>query len=514
MTAASVAQDRTTSRVALCSAIFAGFAYVGYAVVRQAFGAGRNRGGAVSGGGGFLRNEDDVLGLDYEEESSAAACSQHGGQRIYLRRLSGSTAAANGSAVFDSIAGQSSGRCILRPMSVRERIRELNLSALAFADTMLVLQGKKALSGPRSLQSSPFHSPPRIVSPLDLRHFPLEPDFILPSSSSPAASPKLSRRASRRNLSRRSLASSFGNLTEAQQEEADARAENLLQGREAELTSRLEQLQQAKTRELTPYESKVMVALLHSADSAKVARTLVTVANAAAFTRNQDSLREAGILVRLPSLLASRDRAVAEAAVVAAANLSLNVVNMKEMEQCVAVLVLLAETRHDDPELELSVLECLTNMAVLPDWHHLLGPLLPRLLAVLDTPRPALRLQALRLLINLSCSDDMVAPLLEASCSDGLTTALLHPSVPEEELLRSTTFLGNLCVAASRLGRAEAEEEDEEMSDRLQARLFHRDREDLIVQTRALMEDEEQMTDIRLQARRIHTVLFGLRPEP
>ena len=34
-----------------------------------------------------------------------------------------------------------------------------------------------------------------------------------------------------------------------------------------------------------------------------------------------------------------------QAAVVAAANLSLNVGNMKEMEQCVVVLVLLAENR-------------------------------------------------------------------------------------------------------------------------------------------------------------------------
>ena len=32
-------QDRTSNRVALCSAIFAGFAYVGYATVRQAFGS-------------------------------------------------------------------------------------------------------------------------------------------------------------------------------------------------------------------------------------------------------------------------------------------------------------------------------------------------------------------------------------------------------------------------------------------------------------------------------------------
>ena len=31
-----------------------------------------------------------------------------------------------------------------------------------------VLHGKKPLCGPRSLQSSPYHSPSRIMSPLDL----------------------------------------------------------------------------------------------------------------------------------------------------------------------------------------------------------------------------------------------------------------------------------------------------------------------------------------------------------
>jgi hypothetical protein len=44
-------------------------------------------------------------------------------------------------------------------------------------------------------------------------------------------------------------------------------------------------------------------------------------------------------------------------------------------------------------------------------------------------------LQALRLLINLSCSDEMVAPLLAVSCTNGLR-ALLDPAAREEELLR------------------------------------------------------------------------------
>lgn len=70
---AGVAQDKTTSRVALCSAIFAGFAYVGYAVVRQTFGKKLDR-------PGFLRNENDVLGLELDENRNG---------KVYLRRLSG-----------------------------------------------------------------------------------------------------------------------------------------------------------------------------------------------------------------------------------------------------------------------------------------------------------------------------------------------------------------------------------------------------------------------------------------
>ncbi len=42
--------------------------------------------------------------------------------------------------------------------------------------------------------------------------------------------------------------------------------------------------------------------------------------------------------------------------------------------------------------------------------------------------------------------------------------------------------MGNLCVAASRLGLAEADTENGPSSDSLQARLFHWDREHLIVQ--------------------------------
>ena len=251
-------QDRTSNRVALCSAIFAGFAYVGYAVVRKAFGGKKLN-------NGFFCDENDCLGLEYDSEPRG---------KVYLRRLSGSS--CNGS--LDS--------SVLRPLSVRARLRELNLNALAFTDTLLILHGKKPLRGPRSLQSSPFHSPTRILSPLDInRQFLVRTEEEMDRSS--PTTPRLSRGPSRRNLTRRSLANSVVNLSEEEQGEAAAQAQSLLEEREGELTRRLESLQANRPRELTPYESRSLVALLHCKDYDKICRTLVTVSNLAAFTKGR-----------------------------------------------------------------------------------------------------------------------------------------------------------------------------------------------------------------------------------
>ena len=94
----------------------------------------------------------------------------------------------------------------------------------------------------------------------------------------------------------------------------------------------------------------------------------------------QDELRESGCLMRLQSLLAGSGRDVRLAAVAAAANLALNTGNMKEMEYYVPLLASIAEdeSRESDKELLVQALLALTNIAVLPDWHHQYRVLLPR----------------------------------------------------------------------------------------------------------------------------------------
>lgn len=78
--------------------------------------------------------------------------------------------------------------------------------------------------------------------------------------------------------------------------------------------------------------------------------------------------------------------------------------------------------------LLLASLVALTNVAVLTDWHDEFYIALHSLYRLVDNGNPAIKLQSLRLLINLSCNEDMVPSLLAAQVS--LITTLLHKRRP------------------------------------------------------------------------------------
>jgi hypothetical protein len=63
-----------------------------------------------------------------------------GEARLYFRRLSQTTQTDALLGNLD-VSAMGSGKIVLRPLSVQERIRELNFRARHFADTMLALQG-------------------------------------------------------------------------------------------------------------------------------------------------------------------------------------------------------------------------------------------------------------------------------------------------------------------------------------------------------------------------------------
>ncbi|XP_014289553.1 armadillo repeat-containing protein 10 [Halyomorpha halys] len=410
--------DKTVNKVALCSAIFAGFAYVGYSVVRTAFC--RKLG----------RREGEV----YQDE-----------HRLYFRRLSQTTQT---DVLLGNLDMSGSGKVILRPMTVQERIRELNLQARMFTDTMLAIQATSGHSprhvpGHRSLQCSPWSSP-RILSPVDMRH-------ILTSRSSEnlltvkcgeavLSSPK-SKKGTRRSLKSRGQSHS-------PESQVDSCEPELLKEKEQQLKLNLDKISLAQ-REIPRHDAKSLVILLQSNDAALLERTLTTISNGATIPANQVTLREVGCLLRVQRLLTHSKTSVQIAAVTALGNLSLNNDNQKELKDCIPVLYSLLLDQPSE-KLTFQILLTLTNIAVLPDWHEEFCPILHHLYHLVDSGSAPVKLQALRVLVNLSCNDDMIPSLLAAHAPKKLLH-LLDMSTNEDILLRVVTLLANLTQCVRKL---------------------------------------------------------------
>ena len=74
----------------------------------------------------------------------------------------------------------------------------------------------------------------------------------------------------------------------------------------------------------------------------------------------------------------------------------------------------------------LSALITLSNIAVLPDWHDEFYPVLHALYNMVDSGSPQVKLQILKLLVNLSANEDMVPSLLAAEVSGSICYRYMH----------------------------------------------------------------------------------------
>ena len=163
-----------------------------------------------------------------------------------------------------------------------------------------------------------------------------------------------------------------------------------------------------------------------------------------------------------------------------------------------------------DPELLSQVFLSLTNLAVLPDWHHHFHPLLPSLLHLIslktesERAKEAVKFQCLRLLINLTCNDENIPQLLATLCPPGIVN-LVSRSKPEDQLLRCVTLLANVYMAAQRKGLHLKDHE----ANSLQQVMFGEASEDILREVRWITENTTNM-DIKCHARKILTCLEGI----
>lgn len=207
-------------------------------------------------------------------------------------------------------------------------------------------------------------------------------------------------------------------------------------------------------RVLSLQESQFLVASLNCEDSALLSQILKTASGCAAFTASQNTLREAGLLVKISKLLLNLNNSLRDQVLIIVSNMALNERNNHEMRLITSILVHLIQTESSmDQSLVGNILNSLTNIAVLPTWHKEMRCILHKLFHLMDEfqwDNTGLSTLSLRLLINLSCNEEMVPYLLAAKAPARLIY-MVDIAMPDTALLRVTTLMANIAASAKRL---------------------------------------------------------------
>lgn len=195
---------------------------------------------------------------------------------------------------------------------------------------------------------------------------------------------------------------------------------------------------------LEPRHLSMLLSLLQSSLNPLEKRdVLITLGNAAAFTVNQDLLREFRGLHVIASFLSDPEPDVRVQTLNALNNLSMNIQNQDQLKIYVPSLLELIEMSPVDSDLQLAALRLLTNLTITDQHQHLLKSSITLLLSLLVVSKEVLQIQVLKVLVNLSSNPDMMDDIVQAQAPASLVL-LCDACTSTEVLLRLLTFVGNL----------------------------------------------------------------------
>ncbi|XP_048466386.1 armadillo repeat-containing protein 10 isoform X1 [Rhincodon typus] len=212
----------------------------------------------------------------------------------------------------------------------------------------------------------------------------------------------------------------------------------------------------------------VLGLLKESSDASTREQALVTLGNSAAFSANQDLLRNLDGLSIIANCLFDEVISVRVKALNVLNNLSMNIANQKElkmtprwveglavrrMQRCscdldrlriwIPQILEILRTTALNSELQVASLRVLTNFSVTNNYHYMMTNYIPHFLKLLVEGTEKIKVQILKLLINLSANPDICHDLLSAQAP--LSFLLLFDScVSKEVLLRLLILVANL----------------------------------------------------------------------
>lgn len=195
---------------------------------------------------------------------------------------------------------------------------------------------------------------------------------------------------------------------------------------------------------LEPQHLEMLLSLLQSnSNPSDRAQILLTLGNTAAFTINQDLIRELGGLHVIAGFLSDPVPEVRVQTLNALNNLSMNLRNQELLKVYVPQVLELIEMSPVNSDLQLAALRLLTNLSVTDNHQHLLRGSVTLLLSLLVVCNEALQIQVLKVLVNLSSNPHMMDDIVQAQVPASVVL-LFDGRTSSAVLLRLLTFAGNL----------------------------------------------------------------------
>ncbi|XP_023686915.2 armadillo repeat-containing protein 10 [Paramormyrops kingsleyae] len=195
---------------------------------------------------------------------------------------------------------------------------------------------------------------------------------------------------------------------------------------------------------LEPHHIKKLLSLLQmDACASDRTQVLVTLGNAAAFSVNQDLIRELDGLHIIAGLLSDPSPEIRVQTLNVLNNLSMNVRNQEHLKVYVSHVLDLIEMSPVNSELQLACLRLLTNLSVTNCHQHLMRNSVTLFLSLLVVSNESLQTQVSKVLVNLSANPDLIEDIMQAQAPASLVLLFdssTHPGV----LLRLLTFVRNL----------------------------------------------------------------------
>ncbi|KAM6094535.1 armadillo repeat-containing protein 10 isoform 2-T2 [Chlamydotis macqueenii] len=156
-----------------------------------------------------------------------------------------------------------------------------------------------------------------------------------------------------------------------------------------------------------------LIHLLQATDDPLIQeQALITLSNSAAFSVNQDIIRNLDGLSVIGGMLSD---CVPKVKVLNALNnLSMNIKNQEQIQVYITQVCRNVESSPLNSDLQLAGLRLLTNMSVTSDYHHKMINSIPCFLHLLSEGTERTQIQVLKVLVNLSANPAMTRHLLRA----------------------------------------------------------------------------------------------------